>query len=454
MAADLLLVPGLASFRASLPSWPVEKSIEHLISLFRRRQIRGPKPCALATAWLLRKVVSTTRATEPGKLILRVQDVGKKLVEAAPRELTVGNIVRRVLGAIREEEENREADTPLGSEPNSIPPTPAGELPTSFLPASAIAPARDDSPLGRPQNRPALLSQQTGGPERRPAVTSMFSIMAHPTMRGSAGGSSPIRSGSSTPSTVPQPPQNTDFRAEVLEAITEIVDELDQADEQVAGYALDHISSQETIFTYSTSPVVQRFLLKAASKRKFTLIQAESYPNSHKATHATVIGSKIPEGYEDLDTESFSKPLIAYGITVLLIPDSSIFALMSRANKVIISATGVLSNGSIVAAAGTKPLVTAARFHRVPVIVLAETYKLSPVVPYDPFDFVDYGDVQKVVPYQDREMQLGLQSVQNPVTDFVESEYVDMFVTNLGGVATGYMYRTIRDQYHDEDLEL
>lgn len=453
MAADLP-TPGLATFRAHLPSWPVEKSIEYLISLFRRRQIRGPKACALATAWLLRKVVSTTRAVEPGKLILRVQDVGKKLVEAAPRELTVGNIVRRVLGAIREEEENRAADTPTGSEGGSIPPTPAGEFPTPSLPASAIAGARETFPFGPPQPRPALLSQQTGVTERRPPVTSMFSIISHPTMRGSPGTSSPIRSGTTTPAANQQSQSNTDFRAEILEAITEIVDELDQADEQVAGYALDHISPQEAILTYSTSPVVQRFLLKAATKRKFTVIQAESFPNSHKAVHAAVTGSKLPEGYEDLDTESFSKPLTALGITVLLVPDSAMFALMSRVNKVIVSAVGVLSNGSIVAAAGVKPLVTAAKFHRVPVIVLAETYKLSPVVPYDPFEFVDYGDVQRIVPYQDREMQLGLQDVQNPVTDFVESQYIDLFVTNLGGVATGYMYRTIRDQYHDEDLEL
>ncbi|KAK5942215.1 GCD complex subunit gcd7 [Knufia obscura] len=450
MATDLPHPPGLASFRSILPSWPVEKSIEYLISLLRRRQIRGPKQCALATAWLLRKVVSTTRASEPGKLISRVQDVGKKLVEAAPRELAVGNIVRRVLGAIREEEENRENGSPGSSDVGSIPPTPAAEMPAPPMSASTMFPRREDSVM---PSRPALLSQQTGTPERRPPVTSMFSILSHPTMRGQAGTGSPGRSGSSTPAMAPQTPV-TDFRAEVLEAITEIVDELDQADEQVAGYALEHISPQETIFTYSTSAVVQRFLLKAATKRKFTVIQAESYPNNHKKTHASVMGSKLAEEDGDLDFDSFSKPLTAQGVTVLLIPDSAIFAMMSRANKVIIPAYGVLSNGSIVAEAGARALTTAAKWHRVPVIVLAETYKLSPLFPYDPFDFVDYGDMQKVVEYQDREMQLGLQSVKNPVTEFVEAANIDLFITNLGGVATGYMYRTIRDQYHDEDLEL
>jgi len=450
MAAEIPPPPGLVSFRSNLPSWPVEKSIENLISLLRRRQIRGPKQCALATAWLLRKVVSTTRATDPGKLILRVQDVGKRLVEAAPRELTVGNIVRRVLGAIREEEENRDNGSPGSSDVGSIPPTPATEMPAPHMSASSMFPRREDSPM---PSRPALLSQQTGTPERRPPVTSMFSIISHPTMRGSAGTNSPIRSGNSTPAMAPQMPA-TDFRAEILEAITEIVDELDQADEQVAGYALEHISPQETVFTYSTSAVVQRFLLKAATKRKFTVIHAESYPNNHKKTHASIMGSRLGEEDADLDFDSFSKPLAAQGVTVLLIPDSAIFAMISRANKVIVSAYGVLSNGSIVAEAGTRVLVMAAKCHRVPVIVLAETYKLSPLFPYDPFDFVDYGDVQKVVEYQDREMQLGLQSVKNPITEFVEAANIDLFITNLGGVATGYMYRTIRDQYHDEDLEL
>lgn len=449
MSTDLPPAPGLASLKANLPSWPVEKSIEYLIFLLKRRQIRGPKSCALATAWLLRKVVSTTRATEPGKLIIRVQDVGKKLIDAAPRELTVGNIIRRVLGAIREEEENREASSPTSSEFGSIPPTPAGEIPTSNLPASAVAGRREDSQFF---SRPVLTTQPTG--TVRPQVTSMFSIMAHPTMRNSPGAASPIRSGSSTPAHIAQ--QSTDFRAEIIEAISEIVDELMQADELVAGYALEYISPQETILTYSTSPVVQKFLLKAASKRKFTVIQAESYPNTHKQTHSFITGTKPSQEDEDadLDSESFSKPLTALGITVLLVPDNAVLALMARVNKVIIAATAVLSNGSIVAAAGSKSLALAAKIHRVPMMILAETYKLSPIFPYDPFDFMDYGDVQKVVPYQDREMQLGLQSVRNPLTDFVDQDMISLFVTNLGGVATGYMYRTIRDQYHDEDIEL
>jgi len=393
-----------------------------------------------------------------------IHDVGKRLVEAAPRELAIGNIVRRILGLIRDEEdENREDDglsTP--SDGGSEPVSPRSETPTSIPPLPSIAAAfgnaiyprreaaHSPSPQRTPSARPPLLSSHTGAPgTTRPPVTSMFSIMAHPLMRTGTS-SSPMRSGSSTPLT-DRP--SSKLRDEVLEGISEIIDELDQTDEQIASYALEHIHPYETLFTYSSSLTVQRFLLKAASKRKFTVIHAEAYPNTHRKTHALVTGNFDNED-EDLEAESFQKPLTAAGITVILIPDSSIFALMSRANKVILGAHAVLENGSLVSACGTKAVVKAARFHRVPIIVLTGTYKLSPRYPHDPHEFVEYGDVQRVIPFQDNEMRKGLESVKNPVYDFVEAGEVDLFVTNLGGISTGYLYRVIRDQYRDEDLEL
>jgi len=62
------------------------------------------------------------------KLIERVQSVGRRLIAAQPREMVVGNIVRRVLGLIREEAEgDHDAEFALseaGSE--SLPQTPRG----------------------------------------------------------------------------------------------------------------------------------------------------------------------------------------------------------------------------------------------------------------------------------------------------------------------------------------
>jgi len=102
-------------------------------------------------------------------------------------------------------------------------------------------------------------------------------------------------------------------------------------------------------------------------------------------------------------------------------------------------------------------VIKAARFHRVPVLVLAATHKLSPAYPYDPVEMIEYGDASKVVPFQDAELRAGLESgVRNPLYDFVEAGDVDLFVTNQvpAVVSTGYLYRVVREQYRDEDLHL
>jgi len=388
--------------------------------------------------------------------------VGKRLIDAAPRELTIGNIVRRVLGLIRDEEdETRGGEGPEfsngGSEAGSEPRTSTTEPPpsTSSLHEFAATGEQGASPSPqKPAHRPPLLTSHAVAPALSRPVTSVFSIISHPTMRLSGVDSPSQRSGTSTPQAAVSA-TFTDLRAEILNGISEIIDELGEADDQIANYALEHVHPHETIFTYATSLTVQRFLLKAASKRKFTVIHAESYPNNHLKTHALLTGNPEYGEDEDMPVESFQKPLASAGITVIMIPDAAIFALMSRASKVILGAHAVLTNGSFLAAAGSKPVVKAARFHRIPVIVLAATYKLSPQYPYDPQDLIEYGDVGKVIPFQDAEMRKGLAGgVRNPIYDFVESDDVDLYVTNLGGVSTGYLYRVVRDQYRDEDIEL
>jgi translation initiation factor eIF-2B subunit beta len=245
-----------------------------------------------------------------------------------------------------------------------------------------------------------------------------------------------------------------DIRQEVIEGIGEIIDELGQSDEQIASYALEHIHANEVILTYSSSTTVQRFLQRAASKRKFTVVHVESYPNNHDRVHALVTGnpnSNSDDTHEaSLPMETFNKTLTASGVTVIVIPDSATFAIMSRVNKVILGAHAVLSNGSLLAASGTKLVARAACAHHVPVVVISATYKLCPQYPFDPESYIESGDVSKIFPYQDHELVKAVE-VENPVLDFVDPENVDMYVTNLGAHAPSYLYRVIRDQYHNEE---
>ena len=194
---------------------------------------------------------------------------------------------------------------------------------------------------------------------------------------------------------------------------------------------------------------MQKFLITAAKKRKFTLIHAEAYPNNHEATHSTIVNGA--EGEEEGDERW--KPLTSLGITVILIPDTACFALMSRINKVILAPHAVLANGSLLAASGAATIARAAKTHHVPVVVLSGVYKLSPVYPFDTDELIEYGDPSKVVPSQDARFKAGV-DVVNPVYDWVDADLIDLYITNLGGHAPSYLYRIVADHYRAEDVDL
>lgn len=366
---------------------------------------------------------------------------------AQPREMVVGNIVRRVLGLIRDEaEDDRDGEFFLPSEAgsDSRPHTPHGVESHSPTRLTAQTPlGTEDSDLSQSEHSIATHDKESSfiraevsdrsssrpplpnfASTQAPPVISMFSLLQYPevapSIPSSPGTASP-RHGTHI--------QQKDIRAEVLDGIGEIIDELGQVDDQIAGYALEHIHSNEVILTHTSSSTVQKFLLKAAAKRSFTVIHAESYPNNHDATHATVSG-RHSESEENMSAESFQKPLIALGITVILIPDSAVFAIMSQVNKVILGTHSVLANGGLVASAGTRIIARAAKVHHTPVVVVSGVFKLSPVYPFDIESLIEYGDASNVISYEDGDLVDKI-DVENPLYDYVPAELVDLYITNL-----------------------
>lgn len=402
---------------------------------------------------------------DPWKLIERVQHVGRRLITAQPRELVVGNIVRRVLGLIRDEaEEDREGEASSLGEgiSNSISETEQGASKHGIR-----SPLQHELGLGQtlenataapdtaPSQRPSLATSHTfpASTTTVPMATSMFNLLSHPlstspSPSATPGTQSPVHRSPPGPDAHASS-SNKDIRADVLDGIDEIVDELHVVSDQIAAYALDHIHSNEIILTHGASRTVQRFLLKAAAKRKFTVIHAEGYPNAHAATHALVTGKPLPstttaaataatasamaaEEVEDRGaTSAFARPLIAAGIAVVVIPDAAVFALMARVNKVILGTNTVLANGGLVAAAGTKPIALAARTHRTPVVVVSGVYKLSPVYPFDVGSLIEYGDAKEVLGDGDGDLLDGGVQVENPVCEYVPPELLDLYITNL-----------------------
>lgn len=402
----------------------------------------------------MRVVARYKWTTDVNMLLEHIQEVGQRLQEAQPKELVVGNIVRRVLGLIRDElkEERHEdvsdsgsnskggsprRDTNGNKEHISMSPLRQNELLSADLPGlneDGTIQASNRQTLQESQPRPALITSHTSYAVLTglPAQQSMFNLL------------------SATVSPLETPPGNQnvqmnakqltqrintstlDLKAEIINGIEEIIDELMQVDEQIAAYALDHIHSNEIILTHSSSRTVQTFLLKAAEKRKFTVIHVESYPNDHEETHATVMGSVQGDidGGDEMSSDAFQKPLTKAGVTVILITDAAVFALMSRVNKVILATHVVIANGGLVAAAGARIIAKAAHKHRTPVIVLSGVYKLSPEYPYEVESLIEYGDTGKIINYEDGDLVEKL-DVDNPLFDYVPPELVDLYITNL-----------------------
>jgi translation initiation factor eIF-2B subunit beta len=411
----------------------------------------------MATAHLLLRVVAKFRWTDIGKLLERIQEVGQRLIDAQPREMVVGNIVRRVLGMIRDEaKEDREdaSDSATTSQIGS--PSLAHKEAVALKIEAAFSPLRqsesthssdtvddlhgDDLLGSRSQvHRAPLMSSHTSYAMMNgvPVQQSMFNLLsATPSPTSTPPGTgSPHDKATLNAASLAQKmvTHSKDLKAEVISGIEEIIDELDQVDDQIAAYAQEHIHSNELILTHTSSITVQKFLLKAADKRKFTVIIAESYPNDHEATHAAVTGkvSQDNEGSGDeMSTESFLKPLAAAGITVILMSDASIFAIMSRVNKVILATHAVIANGGLIAAAGARIIAKAAKVHRTPVIVVSGIYKLSPEYPFEFESLIEYGDPGRIIGYDDGVLVENLE-VDNPVFDYVPPDLVDLYITNL-----------------------
>ena len=72
----------------------------------KRRQLSGSNSCAKATIEILRVFVGSPQLRTAEQMLCAVRVVGKELTTCAPSELTVGNIVRRVMQIIREEYAN------------------------------------------------------------------------------------------------------------------------------------------------------------------------------------------------------------------------------------------------------------------------------------------------------------------------------------------------------------
>jgi translation initiation factor eIF-2B subunit beta len=438
--------PDLEKYLKSLRGQPLEVSIESLISLLKRRQIRGSEPCAVATAHILLQVVARSKWHDVESLLHNVSQTGRRLVDAQPNELVVANIVRRVLGLIRDEaaEDRNElasdGPTETMTTPTDVVPN-AGSLEHQWPPSTY---AKQDSAgdyisnSARPQARinPLASYSSVNVPK------SLFHLLSAspPTEADSIMAGSPFgHSGTSTPSWRGNTSQVHALRSEVIDGIEEIKDEISQVDDQIAALAEVQIHPGDYVLVHQPSPTVERFILRAALKRKFTVLVVTEPPRR--------IGEQVKEQYS-----VFRKKLGAAGITVVNVMNSGLMAYMSRVDKVILGARAIVANGGVVTDAGAASIARAAKEQGNAVIVLGGVYKLSPENPFDEASLIEWSDPSSFISFADGPMVAGVE-VNSALTELVPAKYIDTYITNLGTHSRDHLSSLIADHYKQEDAD-
>ncbi|ETV75158.1 hypothetical protein H257_10377 [Aphanomyces astaci] len=222
-----------------------------------------------------------------------------------------------------------------------------------------------------------------------------------------------------------------ELKQSVMEGVSELMDEIENLHVSIAEQAMEYIHANEVILTYGMSTSVEEFLKAAAKKRQFKVIVVESAPLLHGQASA----HRLAES----------------GIDTTLIPDSAVFALMARVNKVVIPAVAVVANGGLIAESGIQNIALAAKKFCVPVVCVAGLFKLCPLFPHDVDVLNELVSPAHIFNYDDTLHNI---DVLNPVNDYVPPEFVTIFITNTGAYQPSYIYRLLTEYYSPQDYQL
>uniref|UniRef100_A0A383VHC3 Translation initiation factor eIF2B subunit beta n=1 Tax=Tetradesmus obliquus TaxID=3088 RepID=A0A383VHC3_TETOB len=427
--------------------------VEEYCTQLRRRQIKGSFACAKKTAEVMRLLITTQRHPDAASLIEDVRTVGTKLQAAKPVELGIGNIVRRVLHMIREEQQQEQLEASEGSStPGDASKGPQGPglLSQAFRPGSNLRAFNRAVSLSNLLDTPAMSADGLSSSFSGILTAAADAVAAAAAGDAQAADAEGMRRQQS--SRKGRAPPQWSSKNNVIEMLNELLDELDGIEQQIAQQAVEHIHANEVILTYGMSDTTFLFLKEASRKREFQVVVAEAAPR--------------------FDGHTMARQLADAKVQTTLIADSAVFAMMARANKVLVGAHAVLANGGVIAPAGVHMVALAAKRHSIPFVVLVGLHKLSPLFPHDPDvtlnDFqspgqvVDFdvlaesfmrGDEQQPGPDAAAAECLSVE-VHNPAYDYIPPHLISLFVTDTGGYTPAYVYRLLAEYYSREDYSL
>ncbi|KAF4119970.1 translation initiation factor eIF-2B subunit beta [Geosmithia morbida] len=391
-SAVLGFTPNLDKYLKSIKGQPVDQSVDSLVSLLKRHQVSGAEECAVATAHCLLQLITRSKWHDVATLISQVTRVGGRLSRARPDELVVANIVRRVLGLIRDEAAEDRSEELCGAAVGR---------------ENAAAAAADDD-------------------------------------NGSSG---------NTPTTADDHArQMRALRSEIIDGIEEIFDEISQVDDQVGASAEVHIRPGDYVVLHQPSTTVQRFVLRAAARRKFSVMIDTPVP-TRQAGGGDPRGGSTGTGTTTDRYASFRRKLAASGITLINIAGAGAMCYMPRVDKVILGASAITATGGIVTDSGASVLARAAKVCGATVLVLAGIYKLSPIDPSTEDDVIEWANPSTYVDFADADLVHGV-TVRAAVKELVSHTSIDSYITNLGTHSREHLSGLIADHYKPQDTNI
>lgn len=357
-------------------------------------------------------MISNSRWTNAKNLLQSIKEITGRLVQAQPVEFAVANIARRIMKLVREEYKGITANA-SGS--------PASSLPSSSGQHGHVRLVRSQEPhLGDiPEDTGSISGADSYAAANRLSVisstsdSSMYNLLAQPE------------------ADIDYSRQLFSLKQSIIQAVNELIDELEAVGSNVASQALEHIHANEVILTVGRSKTVEQFLKFAARKRSFQVIVAESAPACSGGDMAAL--------------------LTAAGIDTVLVSDAAAFAIMSRVNKVIIGCHAVTANGGVIGRTGSRIVAACAKHYSTPVCVVTGMYKVTPIFPENHADFNLIASPDMVVPFSDASLVDDSVQILNPSFDYVPPNLISLLVTNQCGHPPSYVYRLLGELYDPED---
>uniref|UniRef100_A0A7S4AXC2 Translation initiation factor eIF2B subunit beta n=1 Tax=Pseudo-nitzschia australis TaxID=44445 RepID=A0A7S4AXC2_9STRA len=374
----------------------------------------------LRTVEVLKTMIGSTRWRSPAELLVLLRGLGRDMDAAGGfREPAIGNVVRRILAAVREEVLS--GGTTRVEDRSSL------ESMLWALPQHVKTHSRVNSMSLRSTSQESQQSQERHK-MRSESVGSIGDILEQVALDAE-------ESLSNLPPIFFMQPRS-DLKQSIMEVIQEITSDLEDLHKTINEQATNHIHSGEVILTYGKSDTVIEFLKAAAVKKlRFTVIVCECAPHYEGHDMARALAEPTEAGNS---------------IEVCVIPDSAIFAMMARVNKVLLPAHAVLANGGLVARSGCNLVVSAAAENAVPVVCLTGMFKLTPLFPHEGQDtlndLLSPGSVVDYASQQDQQVDF-----VNPLYDYIRPEHINLYVTNVGSFQPSYIYRLLSEYYHQDD---